>query len=203
MKERELFSDVPPYIVSGRQNFVEEKSLKDWKKYKQKLAKLSAFLSIISFIICFSWREYKKQEFQSNFDDRIFLAAKAPNLNFASAELATAHSFIWMSNLNEGNTDLFFHSPQNNLHHWSVFIKQTLQELNETVSEDQSKIDQNLALQSIHRSLITTKFGSEEVIKPEGIEYYPYHFASFLWLWVSAIFATIFLFILNHLTPKK
>jgi hypothetical protein len=203
MNEQELFSDVLPYVVPARENWIEEKQRKDYRKYGLKISKILFIIAILSFLLAFSWREYRRQEFQSIFDNRIFLAAKAPNLYFARAELAHVHALIWKNHLNEGRTDFFFHSPQNNLQYWFNSITENLQELNETISEDQTKIDQSLALQSLHRSLITTQFGFEKVIKPEGVEHFPYHFASFLWLWISAIAAAIFLTISNFLTPKK
>lgn len=210
MNDRELllFSDLSSYVVEGKQNHYNEIKTKafDWK---YKLTKTIGVISLLSFLSCLSWREYRKAEFDTHCTENLMYAAKADSLPQAQISLARAAEYLSSQKMIWGNTDVYFESDEmNDLNAFrgkllTLYDHAGSVDRNFQYTEYDTEVDVDLKLASLHRSLISIRSGSEEVMKPKNIEYYPYHFSSFLWLWISACVAAIFIFISTFLTPKK
>lgn len=208
--EQELFSDLPNYVSASDPY---ESDLKDRKfsrqKYKAKFFRALAVLSILSFLGAFSWRAYQKFEFDTHCTENLMYAATTATLPQANISISRAIEYLDSNKLIWGDTNFFFEGDEtNDLNAFHGKLRTLYDHTYKTehsswVTESDSEIDIDLKLSSVHRSLITTRYGTEEIIKPEGIEHFPYHFASFLWLWISACAAGLFIFICNYLTPKK
>lgn len=121
------------------------------------------------------------------------LAADSNSAELALKHLSTAISFLEGNDITEGDTNIFWYEPANDIGFWYENLKSAQTQLTEYVQKaEQNETEESNILMKLHETLMDT---NGMVTHPSLISFYPSHvgWCWTMWLiWILWGFALIF-----------
>lgn len=132
----------------------------------------------------------KYVQFNMNVTDYLERASNSNTVETAKKELDIALKYLENNNLTSGYTSVLYRTPDEDIGFWYSNLKEASDELGK-VNNKTSALERSNLLLKLRETITNAGQNGNYVIKPQGIEIYPYNFLLNLFVWTSVVILII------------
>jgi len=130
---------------------------------------------------------YKSIVWDINVDGHLKRAADSNTVEAAKEELKTVLDYLENSKKTDGDTSVFWSTPNTDVKFWYNNLKSSFEELNKTTSET-TQLEKTNLLMKLRETLLDHNEKGDKVTKPDGMHLYPNNTAFFVFDLIVFIF---------------
>ena len=161
------------------------------------LLKTMMVISLIYFLAWIGVRAIADYNFEANCESHLIKAASTNDIEVAKLELNKSIEYLDNHNLDNGQISIISEAPANNIKLWYDNLNVSLNELS-LIQPSSTQLEKLDILSKLRNSLIETNRNVTKVIRPEGIEVYPFNKILCLWGFFSFVLFITFSYLYDY-----